>query len=1423
MAFPLFFPPTPPFTNSPQFVSQHVSACEWTDINCLQGESAISLVHTSLRTERRSSWAFSLGARSRPGEAGPATFSNASSKLSSSIDTRRHGEPSHLIPLAQSRSHDLGSLGKLQPVRTLEHLDSADRVTAGLSRLDITGCFGNGAIQLEDAEYASRPPEHKFGVAQDQALDDWVVVSRQGDNEKRGISTECNLPLTTRPQPTTSFLHDDGSIASQVYSQVKRDVPKRDSSFVGLPPVRMAYTFGIATRAKRASRRFSLDDDDVRDDGDDCEPLNRDGSYRAIGPEEPPSPISSPVLPTGSLANPALGEDSASGVHIRESEHSRGLETQESLAQSKPEVIRPPALASFDAAQPVLPRVSPTFASPIPGLATGPWKLEESHLSEPLHSVTRHRPGTGSQQQPMFYGYDKETGSLDHLRQRPFDVPPSSAQRWPDLFSPIMHDSPLPRSLSQTTGEPDSHPHATRPLRQETEAQRTRNGKPDVDTARILRRDSGRNQQGLGIFKQPAIPATRALSRSRRALSHEARPTSSGSSIAAGGIEETTMKRKSFLLGLTGGAPANHGSTQSHGDDGHDQSKSDAWASRMPWRSKPHGKSPVAEFGSFGEATSSATRRSSHYSFTNDPNRVDAGNLDAKKMKNRLSSMVNLASFRAAIYGSGTDHGGNSQPPRTASFGADGQLRRMADLAAPASAPFHSPARSSTVSSFDPLRPLSVREGGTDKGARGSSVSGLLLDLLGHKPGSKPEGSHAPRHAHSSSDLQARRRKGIVDMQSHSGVSSPVANPHNPPLSFSPAQATQQSQGQATSVDALSPPPGFTTHDIPLPPAPLGLAEPVSRGGRKSDIDRRLQTQGSEVVPKMHGRNLSAPLLQSQHDGTGPHNDGGSPLAGIGAQHDAAGEAAFSRSSTVSPDLSVASDRRTMEQQDSAGHPRVSNANFSIAGLESQLGQPMGDPGQARQSHAHQILNQAAKQRSGSMPPQNQRERLSAHGDGGRSRWKDLRARVSEQIGQPAPESQGKPEKVDKKTESKFLGAFKRISRSLESTRGAGRQEGTGQGPSPRQQPHHPFQSSSEQTERQKALHPVWTITPAQSQQSSPFGACTSPSALSPLSGPYGQPSKAPAEPRRHDQWEPVYDQVPIPGGYQAAHGEALVAPMTYSVGNHTASGLYARPHQQPHGGYSGFQFQRSQLSPPISQESPLRHDSVSSLGMGSSSLSGPADSRAVAGLGVVVPHQPSMNFQSTWQGLTPGDPEATERHRGLAHALLEGHGRVVSSMNSNADSSVSADATALCRSSRSPILHNDSRSPTEDESLQATAEHRAAQRGIKQDLLGDLSHTGPAESLKMRIDGDQGTQVPRTQNGEHDVNNVAVDVPSTAELDDTTKQYERSRRLESQEEKILFRAEDADDYQPQMSATSWPGQEWNPYGEPGFGDWRED
>lgn len=57
-------------------------------------------------------------------------------------------------------------------------------------------------------------------------------------------------------------------------------------------------------------------------------------------------------------------------------------------------------------------------------------------------------------------------------------------------------------------------------------------------------------------------------------------------------------------------------------------------------------------------------------------------------------------------------------------------------------------------------------------------------------------------------------------------------------------------------------------------------------------------------------------------------------------------------------------------------------------------------------------------------------------------------------------------------------------------------------------------------------------------------------------------------------------------------------------------------------------------------------------------------------------------------------------------------------------------------------------------------------------------------------------------------------------ELEDTNPARMRTMRMDGQEEKIFYEPEPE---MPKMTATSYPGQEWNPYGEPEFMNWQDD
>ncbi|RCI16857.1 hypothetical protein L249_1776, partial [Ophiocordyceps polyrhachis-furcata BCC 54312] len=228
--------------------------------------------------------------------------------------------------------------------------------------------------------------------------------------------------------------------------EVGREAPKRISSFVGLPPIRRSSTFGLTNRSKRTRRRNSLDHDDDKGDYAD----SHDGQ-----PAEPLSLVPSPVM---EVPNPMDRDKDDAGADVFNFEQDENKETE------PPTRVFHPMIPPNTSADPP--------KSPIPSLLTGDWKLEESHLSEPLHCKTRrHRPGTGNSQQQAYREYDKETGmpllSVPSPAVAPYATPPSSAHRYPGLF-PVPpgedggHRPPPPRS--QTWGQPEQRVyHAARP------------------------------------------------------------------------------------------------------------------------------------------------------------------------------------------------------------------------------------------------------------------------------------------------------------------------------------------------------------------------------------------------------------------------------------------------------------------------------------------------------------------------------------------------------------------------------------------------------------------------------------------------------------------------------------------------------------------------------------------------------------------------------------------------------------------------------------------------------------------------------------------------------------------------------------------------------------------------------------------------
>ncbi|KAF4953358.1 hypothetical protein FSARC_12409 [Fusarium sarcochroum] len=212
---------------------------------------------------------------------------------------------------------------------------------------------------------------------------------------------------------------------------------------------------------------------------------------------------------------------------------------------------------------------------------SGQWKLEESHLAEPLHVVNRRRAGTGGSQQDPFFGYNKETGDVPpspstssttqhfHQRQKPSEVPPSSANRYPGLF-PSQH---RPQSNSKE-GHPGPGPSPSpgpgsqfiRRLSQEGAISRTGTGETEA-----MHDDRGRSRKASAMFKdighrfrkssterrgtpEPQVeqqqPHQQQQQQQQPQLVDPSHDAASVSSVTTDGTIDKKKHRASFMMGL---------------------------------------------------------------------------------------------------------------------------------------------------------------------------------------------------------------------------------------------------------------------------------------------------------------------------------------------------------------------------------------------------------------------------------------------------------------------------------------------------------------------------------------------------------------------------------------------------------------------------------------------------------------------------------------------------------------------------------------------------------------------------------------------------------------------------------------------------------------------------------------------------------
>ncbi|KAJ0316685.1 hypothetical protein COL5a_011460 [Colletotrichum fioriniae] len=405
--------------------------------------------------------------------------------------------------------------------------------------------------------------------------------------------------------------------------------PQRQSSFVGLPPIRRSSTFGI-NLTKRAKKRFPLDEDD--DNNFVSSPVtttndqhgNDGGSSSRFHQGEPSwsaqsaqpmrvdtgpsrfrkdSNMSHNVLSATSTQAATLATESSgmTGQDLRIDDEKRPLgpgvamkgagrvpgpiDTRAAMEQNEGRTSGPPFGPGLPPHQGIM---SPTFGgNPIHHLPPqGPWKLEESHLSEPLAtSRNRQSGGSLSPHQQTSFGIDKETGVPSTAAQRPetqlpprqkfSEVPPSSAQRYPGLFTPQAGfqnpSSPTGPRGSEDLGQHFYNRDSASLYRTQTGDSEVSGFDPSVDEERGRRRSSG-------FFKEIGGRISRHTSRERPASKAESGAPSymagpdvrgdavSEASVATGELQDRQRRRSSFFLNLRGSKPSDVGGPQ--GRDG---------------------------------------------------------------------------------------------------------------------------------------------------------------------------------------------------------------------------------------------------------------------------------------------------------------------------------------------------------------------------------------------------------------------------------------------------------------------------------------------------------------------------------------------------------------------------------------------------------------------------------------------------------------------------------------------------------------------------------------------------------------------------------------------------------------------------------------------------------------------------------------
>ncbi|KAF5657524.1 hypothetical protein FHETE_10384 [Fusarium heterosporum] len=920
-----------------------------------------SPVQTKLKTERRASWGLDRLTRARADGSPEKDFVN-SRPSTQSYHAPQSSQSSSIIPSGSLRS-TVGSCKRL-----------ASHESYGPQLSQEPSPFASREHDEKPQWYIPTPidestwdPFKEINPAKDNLFGLSGVLAHSQDQPQQSVSTQVasekplssdatSIPVSggirivpseeyvvTSNQPTSVYTavtqETPFNVQSQPHSPSEpyetSNTPKRYSSFVGLPPIRRGSTFDVNSRSTKTEPRTA----EPIDEHIDPEAEDLDEIARQQGTFTSEVTAGSTLVGTDSILQgkgfekevdePDLQDDAP--PQQQRQEHLGQQPQQQSLPQHPfqmhpvnmhttqqasvspqntaynppPLPLLPPHLMGGNPVQKMPPsgpwkleeshlseplhRVTPK-SSPLP--PSGQWKLEESHLAEPLHVVNRNRAGTNASsrsqisqhsQHDPFFGYNKETGDVPpspssssttqhqhqhHQRQKPSEVPPSSANRYPGLFPSQQRRQSNPLDASPSPGS-----QFIRRMSQESAIKRIGTGDNEVvhdergrakkastllkDIGHRFRKSSterrGTPDQNTQQYQPPQQPPQ---------SQHGEAPSDavSVSSVTTDGTQDRRKSRASFMMGL--------------------RSKQSRDRLSMAPPPRPDENRPatstedkrVSRLNPGFDPTSGQRPTGPPRAFTSNlANEVSQSASATPPAKKRFSAF----GTRAAVAGvfNRPSSGTYSKPDTpTSSRPISSHLGAQQPVSGEQSHPGFE--RSHTAGpSFDQMLPTPPVEAPSDeRRKRRGSAAGLLSGLLGHGNKSKELQQSAPAQTQQPAVQQAPPHR---HPESHPET-QPEPQPEPQPVLSQPPPL--RVQGRKPSAPLLPPMPGaFPESPMPTPLASGHSATGPILASPQPQRPQQLGDRNPSLVRQMTGGSVSG-TGDSQHAPAAYRNSRPSPL-----------------------------------------------------------------------------------------------------------------------------------------------------------------------------------------------------------------------------------------------------------------------------------------------------------------------------------------------------------------------------------------------------------------------------------------------------------------------------------------------------------------------------------------------------------------